>query len=122
MYLKNLTVLGFKSFADKTSLNFQPGVTAIVGPNGAGKTTYFNLISGQLPASAGTVLLPPCGAQKPCWQHPTPGVTKCLPSARLPACLAPAGCRSVWVGWAASLTASTSSQPQTTSPSACAKT
>ena len=32
-----------------------PGtLTAIVGPNGAGKTTYFNLISGQLPASAGT--------------------------------------------------------------------
>ena len=31
--------------------------TAIVGPNGAGKTTYFNLISGQLPASAGRVLL-----------------------------------------------------------------
>ena len=29
MYLKNLTVLGFKSFADKTSLNFQPGVTAM---------------------------------------------------------------------------------------------
>jgi len=37
---------------------FQPGtLTAIVGPNGAGKTTYFNLISGQLPASAGQVLL-----------------------------------------------------------------
>src|SRR3977135_4193267 len=37
---------------------FQPGtLTAIVGPNGAGKTTYFNLISGQLPASAGKVLL-----------------------------------------------------------------
>ena len=29
-------------------------LTAIVGPNGAGKTTYFNLISGQLPATAGT--------------------------------------------------------------------
>ncbi|MBL8363606.1 MAG: ABC transporter ATP-binding protein [Rubrivivax sp.] len=32
-------------------------LTAIVGPNGAGKTTYFNLVSGQLPASAGQVLL-----------------------------------------------------------------
>ncbi|MFX5752143.1 ATP-binding cassette domain-containing protein, partial [Acinetobacter baumannii] len=31
--------------------------TAIVGPNGAGKTTYFNLISGQLPASSGEVWL-----------------------------------------------------------------
>ncbi len=37
---------------------FEPGtLTAIVGPNGAGKTTYFNLISGQLKASAGTVHL-----------------------------------------------------------------
>jgi len=37
---------------------FEPGtLTAIVGPNGAGKTTYFNLISGQLKASAGRVLL-----------------------------------------------------------------
>ena len=36
---------------------FEPGtLTAIVGPNGAGKTTYFNLLSGQLPASAGAVL------------------------------------------------------------------
>src|SRR4249920_2919737 len=35
------------------SCAFEPGtLTAIVGPNGAGKTTYFNLISGQLPASA----------------------------------------------------------------------
>jgi branched-chain amino acid transport system ATP-binding protein len=37
---------------------FEPGtLTAIVGPNGAGKTTYFNLISGQLKASAGQVML-----------------------------------------------------------------
>jgi branched-chain amino acid transport system ATP-binding protein len=40
------------------SCAFRPGtLTAIVGPNGAGKTTYFNLISGQLKASAGRVLL-----------------------------------------------------------------
>ena len=40
------------------SCRFAPGsLTAIVGPNGAGKTTYFNLISGQLRASAGSVHL-----------------------------------------------------------------
>jgi branched-chain amino acid transport system ATP-binding protein len=43
---------------DHVSCRFEPGtLTSIVGPNGAGKTTYFNLISGQLPASAGRVLL-----------------------------------------------------------------
>jgi branched-chain amino acid transport system ATP-binding protein len=43
---------------DRVSCAFRPGtLTAIVGPNGAGKTTYFNLISGQLPASSGRVVL-----------------------------------------------------------------
>ena len=43
---------------DAVSCSFHPGtLTAIVGPNGAGKTTYFNLISGQLKASAGSVHL-----------------------------------------------------------------
>jgi branched-chain amino acid transport system ATP-binding protein len=43
---------------DHVSCRFEPGtLTAIVGPNGAGKTTYFNLISGQLPASEGRVHL-----------------------------------------------------------------
>ena len=43
---------------DRVSCGFQRGtLTAIVGPNGAGKTTYFNLISGQLKATAGRILL-----------------------------------------------------------------
>src|SRR5512139_2701431 len=43
---------------DHVSCAFETGtLTAIVGPNGAGKTTYFNLISGQLRASEGRVLL-----------------------------------------------------------------
>ena len=43
---------------DAVSCAFRPGtLTAIVGPNGAGKTTYFNLVSGQLRATSGRVLL-----------------------------------------------------------------
>ena len=56
---RGLTVrFGGHVAVDHVSCRFEAGtLTAIVGPNGAGKTTYFNLISGQLPASEGSVSL-----------------------------------------------------------------
>ena len=56
---RDLTIrFGGHVAVDAVSCAFQPGtLTAIVGPNGAGKTTYFNLISGQLKAAAGQVLV-----------------------------------------------------------------
>jgi chromosome segregation protein len=44
LYLKSVTALGFKSFADRTSLSFGAGITAIVGPNGSGKSNISDAV------------------------------------------------------------------------------
>ena len=44
MYLKRLELQGFKSFADRTTLEFRPGITSVIGPNGSGKSNISDAI------------------------------------------------------------------------------
>lgn len=76
MYLKTLTLKGFKSFAEPASIRLEPGVTVVVGPNGSGKSNVVDAVAWVLGAQApstvrsarmddvifaGTALKPPLG-------------------------------------------------------------
>ena len=44
MRLKSLDIQGFKSFADRTTLDFNDGITAVIGPNGSGKSNIADAV------------------------------------------------------------------------------
>ena len=52
MFVKSLTLKGFKSFADSTTMHLEPGVTVVVGPNGSGKSNVVDAIAWVLGAQA----------------------------------------------------------------------
>src|SRR6476620_6413113 len=56
MFLKRLTVKGFKSFADRTTLEFEPGVNVVVGPNGSGKSNVIDAVAWVLGAQGARAL------------------------------------------------------------------
>ncbi|HUG74323.1 MAG TPA: chromosome segregation protein SMC [Acidimicrobiia bacterium] len=56
MHLKTLSIVGFKSFADRTRIECEPGVTVIVGPNGSGKSNLVDAIAWVMGTQATTTL------------------------------------------------------------------
>jgi chromosome segregation protein len=56
VFLKSLTIKGFKSFADSTTLEFEPGVTVVVGPNGSGKSNIVDAVAWVLGAQGPRLL------------------------------------------------------------------
>src|SRR5271156_3165947 len=56
MHLRSLTMKGFKSFADSTTVELEPGVTVVVGPNGSGKSNVVDAVAWVLGAQGPRVV------------------------------------------------------------------
>ena len=64
MYLQRIDLQGFKTFPRRTTLEFRPGVTAIVGPNGAGKSNLSDAVRWAMGEQAPRLLrIPPGGGR-----------------------------------------------------------
>mgnify|MGYP003298002341 CR=1 FL=1 len=57
MYIKEIIINGFKSFADKLTIELDPTFTGIVGPNGSGKSTLLNMLSSKLEKTSGDLVI-----------------------------------------------------------------
>ena len=58
MFLRSLTLKGFKSFAEATTLELEPGVKVVVGPNGSGKSNVIDAVAWVLGAQAPSAVEP----------------------------------------------------------------
>ena len=99
MFLKSLTLKGFKSFADTSTLEFEPGVTVVVGPNGSGKSNIVDAVAWVLGAQ-GPRTLRSAKMEDVIFAGTPNGQASVGPRFRSPSTTRPGSCRSTFPRYA----------------------